>query len=219
MTHFNRFWYLSPTWVVFQEHCKHRVPHFRGYPFWFERYGCCLNISPSVLWKHLFLCWGWWRLNRAQKISGVKRMRWIPSTTSPPVPSVAVLQDLMGICSLMSLYRALFKVLGSPRWSRHLCEHYKYLCVLKPWTLTSDQQPLSAVDAWQFSSFISHLMSVGTHFPVLHTHSSTATMAAAACTSDYKVYPPAENVRSAPRNKKTSSNSSSGSLCLSLSLC
>lgn len=137
----------------------------------------------------------------------------------PLVPSVAVLQDLMGICSLMSLYRALFKVLGSPRWSRHLCEHYKYLCVLKPWTLTSDQQPLSAVDAWQFSSFISHLMSVGTHFPVLHTHSSTATMAAAACTSDYKVYPPAENVRSAPRNKKTSSNSSSGSLCLSLSLC
>lgn len=169
-----------------------------------------MEVSISLL--------GWWRLSRAQKISGVKPMRWIPSTTSPPVPRVAVVQDLMDICSLMSLYRALFKVLGSPRGSQHLCEHYKYLCVLKCWTLTSDQQPLSAVDAWQFSSFISHLMSVGTHFPVLHTHSSTATMAAAApaCTSNYKVYPPAENVRSAPRNKKASSNSSSGSLCLSL---
>lgn len=54
-------------------------------------------------------------------------------------------------------------------------------------TLTSDKQALGAVDTWQFSSFISHLMSVGTRVPVLHTHSSAATTAAAACTSYYKV--------------------------------
>lgn len=81
----------------------------------------------------------------------------------------------------------------NPRWSLHLCEHRKYVCA-EAWTLTSDKQPLSAADAWQFSSLISHLMTVGTHFPVLHTHSSTAATNAAACSSHYKVYPPAKNV-------------------------
>lgn len=153
---------------------------------------------PQSIIEPLFLCCRWKKKGWADtKNLRNKTQGGLIPPHRPGRWRATFLSGPHGYFPLTMLDRALCKSL----WAQQISVS------LQAWTLTSDQQPLTTVGTGCFRSLISHLMSVGTHSPVFHTHSSAATTPAATCMSHTT-----KSTRTLfKRNRKTSSRSSSGS--------